>query len=154
MDCPLCSRVTRAAAGHEPELVWSFPSSVAFLGPWQRYLGYCVLVSRRHATELSGLSETERREYLDEMCLLARAIEAEFAPRKMNYELLGNQVPHLHWHLFPRPSDDPEPLRPVWFAIDQAERDEENRARLAAGSISRSETIARIQAQLQRLTGL
>jgi diadenosine tetraphosphate (Ap4A) HIT family hydrolase len=37
-----------------------------------------------------------------------------FAPRKLNYELLGNAAPHLHWHLFPRHADDPRPIGPVW----------------------------------------
>src|SRR5947209_5759036 len=83
-----------------------------------------ILVARTHATELSCLPDAERPGFLDEMSLLAKAIEASFPPRKMNYELLGNQVPHLHWHLFPRPFDDADPLRPVWFALDRAEQDE------------------------------
>lgn len=33
---------------------------------------------------------------------------------KINYELLGNQLPHIHWHLIPRLSQDPAPLEPVW----------------------------------------
>jgi diadenosine tetraphosphate (Ap4A) HIT family hydrolase len=32
----------------------------------------------------------------------------------MNYELLGNQVPHIHWHLVPRLSTDPELHAPIW----------------------------------------
>ena len=48
------------------------------------------------------------------MSTLARAIAAAFRPRKLNYELLGNTVPHLHWHLFPRYDDDPSPGRPTW----------------------------------------
>jgi diadenosine tetraphosphate (Ap4A) HIT family hydrolase len=32
----------------------------------------------------------------------------------MNYEALGNLVPHLHWWLTPRPYDDPRPLGPIW----------------------------------------
>jgi diadenosine tetraphosphate (Ap4A) HIT family hydrolase len=32
----------------------------------------------------------------------------------MNYELLGNQLPHIHWHVIPRLAIDPAPLKPVW----------------------------------------
>jgi diadenosine tetraphosphate (Ap4A) HIT family hydrolase len=130
------------------ELVWQFPNGVALLGPWQYYHGYCVLVSRRHATELSGLPAEERRAYLDEMCLLARAIEECFRPRKVNYELLGNQVPHLHWHLFPRYSYDPDTLRPVWLALARAEEDMAERRRLEAGPIDRQATRTALQAKL------
>jgi diadenosine tetraphosphate (Ap4A) HIT family hydrolase len=147
-DCPFC----RKLAGPLPpgEHVWDFPHSVALLGPWQFYRGYCVLVARGHATELSRLDEEARRGYLDEMCLLARAIETAFRPHKMNYELLGNQVPHLHWHLFPRSADDPDRLRPVWLPLDQAERDEALRARLR-GTADPGETIGQLRRQLETL---
>jgi diadenosine tetraphosphate (Ap4A) HIT family hydrolase len=132
-------------------VVWQFPHSVALLGPWQFYHGYCVLVARSHATELSRLPAAERRAYLDEMCLLARAIEDAFRPHKLNYELLGNQVPHLHWHLFPRAAADPEALKPVWLALERAERDEAERRRLAAGPSDRAATAATLR---QTLTAL
>lgn len=121
--CPFCVKLKQLDTLPPGEVVWQFPGSVALLGTWQFYQGYCVLVSRRHATELSQLDETERRGYLDEMCLLARAIEAAFQPHKLNYELLGNQVPHLHWHVFPRSADDPRRLDPVWLDIDAANND-------------------------------
>ncbi len=144
-DCPMCRKV--AAAGELPghEVVWQFPHSVAFLGPWQFYHGYCLLVSRSHATELSRLPDPERRAYLDEMCLLARAVEAACRPHKLNCELLGNQVPHLHWHLFPRYADDPDALRPVWLALDRAERDEAARRRLEAGRQDRATTATALR---------
>jgi len=110
-------------------------------------------VSRSHATELSGLSDIERRGFLDEMSLLAKSIETSFSPRKMNYELLGNQVPHLHWHLFPRSLGDADPLRPVWFALDHAEKDEAERRRLQSGPMPRSEIAERLRRQLSLLTG-
>jgi diadenosine tetraphosphate (Ap4A) HIT family hydrolase len=139
MRVPSCHFCDALAAGPAADdLVWSFPHSVALLGTWQFYQGYCLLVSRRHATELSGLAGDERRAYLDEMCCLAQAIEACFGPHKLNYELLGNQVPHLHWHLFPRYRDDPDVLRPVWLALDRAERDEEARRRLQTGARPRT----------------
>jgi diadenosine tetraphosphate (Ap4A) HIT family hydrolase len=118
---------------------------VAILGPWQYYQGYCILVARTHATELSQLPDAERVAYLNEMCLLARAIENTFHPRKVNYELLGNQVPHLHWHLFPRYDHDPEVRKPVWLALDRAERDESERQRLRTGFGSRSHSAELLQ---------
>src|SRR5436305_10547991 len=96
-DCPFCRKLAALCELPPEEVVWQFPHSVALLGPWQFYHGYCVLVSRRHSTELSELDAAERRAYLDEMCLLAEAVGDCFRPRKLNYELLGNQVPHLHW---------------------------------------------------------
>jgi diadenosine tetraphosphate (Ap4A) HIT family hydrolase len=147
-DCPFCRKL---AAPPEAEVIWRFAHSVALLGPWQFYRGYCVLVARTHAVELNGLPDAERRAYLDEMCLLARAVETAFRPHKLNYELLGNQVPHLHWHLFPRYADDPDRLRPVWLALDQAERDPAQRRRLEADPAERAATVDRLRRTLTDL---
>ena len=101
-------------------------------------------------TELSRLDDDARRAYLDEMCLLARAIEECFRPHKLNYELLGNQVPHLHWHLFPRSADDPDALKPVWLALDRAEHDEAEERRLAGDPSERPATTAALRQTLTR----
>jgi diadenosine tetraphosphate (Ap4A) HIT family hydrolase len=133
------------------DIVWCFPHSVALLGVWQFYQGYCLLVSRRHAVELNELSVEERRAYLDEMCLLAQAIQTCFRPHKLNYELLGNQVPHLHWHLFPRSLDDPDRLYPVWLTIERAQREEGTRRHMESGREERSTTAANLRRTLQEL---
>lgn len=152
-DCPFCAKLKRLGDLPEGEVVWTFPHSVALLGQWQHYAGYCVLVSRTHASELSQLPDAERRAYLDEMCVLAKAVEEVATPRKLNYELLGNQVPHLHWHLFPRREDDPDRLKPVWLALDRAERDSAEKRRLEIGPEPRTETTRRLRAALERITG-
>ena len=85
------------------------------------------------------------------MVLLSQAIAVTFEPRKMNCELLGNQVPHLHWHLFPRRHDDPDTLQVVWLGFDRAERDENEKQRLQTASIARSEITARLRATLQQM---
>ena len=150
-DCPLCRKLTELDSLPPEEVVWRFPHSVAVLGPWQYYHGYCLLISRRHANELNGLDPDERRTYLVEMCLLARALEDCFRPRKLNYELLGNQVAHLHWHLFPRYAADPDALQPVWLALDRAERDAGERQRLKMGPRGRAATAGEIRERLQLL---
>ena len=151
LDCPFCRKLANLDKLRADEFVWQFPHSVALLGTSQYYVGYCLLIARRHATELSQLSDLERRAYLDEMCLLARAIEECFRPKKLNYELLGNQVPHLHWHLFPRYEHDPDHLRPVWLALDRAERDESLRRQMETGPQDRRETIGTLQGKLREL---
>ena len=54
-DCPFCRKLSALDSLPPGEVVHVFPHSVAFLGPWQFYPGYCVLVAKQHARELSGL---------------------------------------------------------------------------------------------------
>jgi diadenosine tetraphosphate (Ap4A) HIT family hydrolase len=37
-------------------------------------------------------------------------------PEKINLASLGNQVPHLHWHVIPRFGDDAHFPDPIWAA--------------------------------------
>jgi diadenosine tetraphosphate (Ap4A) HIT family hydrolase len=39
--------------------------------------------------------------------VVARALASLYEPVKMNYEIHGNVVPHLHLHLYPRYDGDP-----------------------------------------------
>lgn len=148
-DCPMCGKLTGLHGWPAADVAWNFPNSVAVLGPWQFYTGYCLLIARKHAAELSQLGE-HRTAFLNEMATLAEAIEGCFQPHKLNYELLGNQVPHLHWHLFPRSVSDPDHLRPVWFALERAESDPAEKLRLETGSIPPEECATRLGTWLTR----
>src|SRR6185295_20351224 len=88
--------------------------SRAFLHEDQFFPGYVLLVLRRHATELYQLEAGERRTHLEEVSRVAQALARVFRPVKMNYELLGNLVPHIHWHLVPRLATDPGLRAPIW----------------------------------------
>jgi diadenosine tetraphosphate (Ap4A) HIT family hydrolase len=143
-NCPFCVKLAAPDGWPAGDVVWQFPHSVAVLGPWQFYTGYCLLIARDHAHELNHLGPT-RAAYLDEMCTLAAAIEACFKPLKLNYELLGNQVPHLHWHVFPRYATDPDRRRAVWFALDDAEADVAEKRRLETGPVPRAEVAQRLR---------
>lgn len=149
MSCPFCNLLAQIDQLPHDQLVGQFQHSVALLGPWQYFTGYCILVSRQHATELFELSEKVHRGFLNETTQLAHALYAEFQPRKMNYELLGNQIPHLHWHLIPRYASDPDHLKPAWLAIDRAERDADLKSRLI-GDLNRDAIAARIRDRLRK----
>ena len=117
--CPMVAALEQAetyrgSAGGVTRRVALLPTAVAVLGSDQYYKGYTLVIARRHATELYHLSDAESTAYFQDMLRVARAIDRVFSPRKMNYELLGNTVAHLHWHLFPRYADDPNPTRPTW----------------------------------------
>jgi len=121
VSCPLCPMVAALQTAETYESpagvsrrVALLPTAVAVLGDDQYYKGYTLVIGRRHATELYHLPDAESTGYFQDMLRVARAIDRAFSPRKMNYELLGNTVAHLHWHLFPRYADDPTPQRPTW----------------------------------------
>jgi diadenosine tetraphosphate (Ap4A) HIT family hydrolase len=69
----------------------------------------------RHVAEPTGLTDSEAATYGREVLRVGRAIEAAFAPVKLNDDLLGNSVPHLHTHIVPRYADDPRPGWPFPF---------------------------------------
>lgn len=47
------------------------------------------------------------------MTVAAQALERAFSAVKMNFELLGNAVPHLHCHIKPRYYGDPPPGKSI-----------------------------------------
>lgn len=95
--------------------------SIAYLHEDQSFPGWTLLVLKRHATELFGLTREERGELIEEVSGVARALEEVFRAVKLNYALLGNQIPHIHWHLVPRLPDDPAPRAPAWL-VEHAPR--------------------------------
>jgi diadenosine tetraphosphate (Ap4A) HIT family hydrolase len=89
-------------------------STVAYLHDDQFFEGWTFLVLKRHATELWQLTPAERAALIEEVARVARAVGTAFDAVKLNYELLGNQIAHIHWHLIPRRADDPAPTAPAW----------------------------------------
>lgn len=88
--------------------------SKVYLHDDQFFPGWTVLVFQRHATELFQLAPTERFQLIEEVNLVAKTLAETYEAKKINYELLGNQLPHIHWHIIPRLANDPAPLEPVW----------------------------------------
>ena len=80
----------------------------------QFFPGYTFVFTREHVTELFHLENQVRQGVIEEVNQVAAALSQAYQPTKMNYELLGNMVPHMHWHLVPRFTDDPLWPRPIW----------------------------------------
>jgi len=109
-DCVMCTRV----AGEGPLFIADLPTSRVYFNEDQFSPGWVFVVLKRHAVELYELTASERAAQVEDVARVARALASVYQPVKMNYELLGNQVPHIHWHLVPRLAGDPEPRGPVW----------------------------------------
>jgi len=76
--------------------------------------GYTIVIWRGgHIADLTELADSDATTYLREMLKVARALEAHYRPAKMNLEMLGNTVPHLHTHLVPRYVTDDSPGQPA-----------------------------------------
>jgi diadenosine tetraphosphate (Ap4A) HIT family hydrolase len=69
--------------------------------------GYCCLVLKRHAVELHELRDEEAISLMRDIRRVGRALEEIIKPVKLNYEIHGNTIPHLHAHLYPRYRGDP-----------------------------------------------
>lgn len=78
--------------------------------------GYTVVIWRgRHVSDPTELNADEAAGYFEEVLRVGRAIERHYRPIKMNFEMLGNSLPHLHTHVVPRYLDDGEPGHPAHF---------------------------------------
>ena len=78
--------------------------------------GYTVVVWRgRHVAEPTELQPEEAAAYWLEVLHVGRALERQLQPVKLNYDVLGNSLPHLHTHVIPRYADDPKPGWPFPF---------------------------------------
>lgn len=88
----------------------------------QFFTGWTVLVLKDHRTELFQLTRDERTKLIEEVSRAGEALTEIFDVEKINSELLGNQVPHIHWHVIPRLKSDPDPLKPVWCVPHEAVR--------------------------------
>jgi len=75
--------------------------------------GYTIVIWRGgHIADLTELSDADATTYLREVLKVARALESHYRPAKLNLEMLGNTVPHLHTHLVPRYVSDDSPGQP------------------------------------------
>ncbi len=108
--CEMCSRWV----DDEHLRIEEFEHSYAILNRDQFFPGYSFLVAKKHLSELFHLDCTERAGFIEEVNRLALALNEVFSPLKINYELLGNMTPHMHWHIIPRLNGDPLWPRPVW----------------------------------------
>jgi len=99
-SCPICTR------GEPLDIIGDLPA-VWITAPSATPLdGYLCLVAKRHVREPFELPEAERAQFWADIDTVARAVSEQLRPSKINYEIHGNTLEHLHLHLYPRSPGD------------------------------------------------
>jgi len=78
------------------------------------YPALCRVIWDRHVSEMADLGAADREHIMRAVFATEHALITLLKPDKMNLASLGNQVPHVHWHVIPRFRDDPHFPNPIW----------------------------------------
>lgn len=114
-SCLICERIKMIKEKSNPYFVAELETGYVVIGDHQYFKGYTLFLCKHHDSELHFLEENFKEKFLIEMSKVAEAVYKAFNAEKLNYELLGNGETHLHWHLFPRKTDDSPEKGPVWW---------------------------------------
>ncbi|MDO9225359.1 MAG: HIT family protein [Pseudomonadota bacterium] len=117
--CPLCSpsAETRLWSDAFCRVIWVEDAA---------YPGFCRVVLNAHVKEMTDLPPAERQRLMNVVFAVEAAVREVARPDKINLASLGNLVPHVHWHVIPRWTDDPKFPDSIWSAARR-----ENPARVA-----------------------
>ena len=118
--CLICDRVKDIQAGENPYYIKEFKHSYFVLGDHQYFKGYCLLIMKEHFEDLTDVDPQIQNEYMTEVFEASKFLKDTFKPVRINYSCLGNFVPHIHFHLFPRYEADlkDDATKNPWHCID------------------------------------
>ncbi len=79
-----------------------------------RYPWFILVPRKTELREIFDLPMAERIVLMEEMSILAKALDETFKPEKINIGAFGNVVPQLHVHVIARFKGDPAWPNPIW----------------------------------------
>ena len=126
--CPICQR------GEPLDIVATLSVSWVTMHVAPPVRGYVCLVSKIHAVELHDLAEDTAAAFMQDARRVSKSLSYVTGAVKINYEIHGNSIPHLHMHFFPRyrgdqfegaPINPKQAVQPVYLPgeFDQIRRD-------------------------------
>ena len=107
-DCIFC-RIIRGEL--DSATIYEDESTLAFLDLRQSNEGHVLVVPRRHFEQIYDLDEDSACALAGTVCKVARAIRRVYSPDGLsiwqsNGPAAFQEVPHVHWHVFPRYTND------------------------------------------------
>lgn len=123
-----------------PGFIIEMPHSAAWLLRDQTYRGRTVVWLKEHFDDPADLPAVLRAEFMTEVMRTAEAVRRELRPDRLNYTCFGNAVPHVHFHIIPRVTTDPDWGKAPWRENESTLSAGEAKA-LAASIAARLETL-------------
>lgn len=114
--CPVCRSIKHPAPPvllKELEYSWT----ECYQEAQGRLFGKCHVLSKKHSEHFYDLPKEDMANFMSEVQKVAKALHQVTGAVKINYELHGNSMPHLHVHLFPRYMDDDFPGAPIQYNL-------------------------------------
>lgn len=130
--CPLCQ-------SQDETVLWRDTRLRVILVGDRDYPSFCRVVWGTHAREMTDLPDDARRHFMAAVFAVEQSLRDMLAPEKINLASLGNQVPHLHWHVIARFADDAHFPDPIWAP---------RRRDGVAHAVDRNGLAAKLQARL------
>lgn len=100
-DCLCCDRLADTIVGNNPYYVAYLAGGDLVVADDFIDTNKFIYIFRSHKERLSDLSDSERNLILPDLMRIDEYIRNELNPVNVHYELLGDAVPHLHWHITP-----------------------------------------------------
>lgn len=110
--CPVCNQTPETRPPTERSIT-DLSVSRLIADSYTCPKGYCCLVLKPHVSEIYELSDEESAAFMRDVRAASLALKNVTARVKINYEIHGNTIPHMHMHLYPRQIGDPFENAPV-----------------------------------------
>lgn len=107
MACPLCD-------SDGGEVLWQDDFCRVVWVEDAHYPGFCRVILNRHVSEMSDLHSSDRLRLMETVFTVEVAVRETVRPDKINLASLGNVVPHVHWHVIPRWTEDVNFPDAIW----------------------------------------
>ena len=107
-DCIFC-RIIRGEL--DAAIIYEDESTLAFMNLRQSNEGHVLVVPKRQFEQIYDLDEETASALASTVCKVARAVRHVYAPEGLsiwqsNGPAAHQEVPHVHWHVLPRYTDD------------------------------------------------
>jgi len=78
------------------------------------YPGFCRVILNEHIREMTDLDTQYRMQLMNVVFAVEQSVRSVMQPLKINLASFGNVVPHVHWHIIPRYTDDAHFPNSIW----------------------------------------